>query len=272
MTTLNIMVGCDPELFVKRNGKYVSGHGLIEGDKVNPFKVEGGAVQVDGMALEFNIDPSADEEGFITNIETVMKHLAAMVPDYELRADPVATFTKKYMSTQPEEALELGCDPDFNAWDEGQANPRPDGNVNFRTGGGHVHIGWTEGMDINDPDHREAAMMLARELDLYLGLPSLFWDNNDKRRSMYGRAGAYRVKSYGMEYRSLSNAWVGNRNLMGLVYRNAMKAVTQLLEGKSAAEQYATHIPRAINRNDRDLGKAVLRALHGSEYNEPECA
>jgi len=53
-----ILVGCDPEYFVKKNGIFQSAHGLIMGDKKNPQKVRNGAVQVDGMAVEFNIDPA----------------------------------------------------------------------------------------------------------------------------------------------------------------------------------------------------------------------
>ena len=54
-----ILVGCDPEVFVKQNGVFKSAFGLIKGDKKNPQKIRNGAVQVDGMALEFNIDPAA---------------------------------------------------------------------------------------------------------------------------------------------------------------------------------------------------------------------
>ena len=54
----NILIGCDPEVFVKQNGVFRSAHGLIRGDKKNPQKIRSGAVQVDGMALEFNIDPA----------------------------------------------------------------------------------------------------------------------------------------------------------------------------------------------------------------------
>ena len=62
---MDFLFGADPELFVKRDGEFKSGHGLIEGGKENPYPVERGAVQVDGMALEFNIDPAADEDNFV---------------------------------------------------------------------------------------------------------------------------------------------------------------------------------------------------------------
>ena len=56
-----ILVGCDPEVFVAQGGVFKSAYNLIKGDKKNPQKIRSGAVQVDGMALEFNIDPAATE-------------------------------------------------------------------------------------------------------------------------------------------------------------------------------------------------------------------
>lgn len=255
---MNIMIGCDPELFVKQAGKFVSGFGMVKGDKKNPHKVENGAVQVDGHALEFNIDPADNEKTFLSNIESVLTQLRAMVPDYELVADPVAQFTMDYLQSMPDEANELGCDPDFNAWEEGEANPRPDGNVDFRTGGGHVHIGWTKDMDVNDPGHIEACIMLTKELDYYLGVPSLFWDGNDKRREMYGAPGAFRVKSYGVEYRSLSNAWLRTPELQAFVYRMTRLAVKNLLDGKSMVNTYGDVARRAIASNSRAVAQDII--------------
>ena len=234
--SLNILVGADPEVFVRKTGKkqFQSAHGLIEGDKKNPQKVHLGAVQVDGMALEFNIDPAKNEKEFITNITEVMKIMGEMVPGYEMVAQPVAKFTPTIMKKQPKEALELGCEPDFNAWMEGQVNPRPDGAVNFRTGAGHVHIGWTNGVDINDPGHREACIMATKQLDYYLGLGSLLYDPDTQRRTMYGAAGAFRPKPYGVEYRVLSNAWLQSEELMGWVYRMTTKGIEDLFAGEAA--------------------------------------
>lgn len=236
--SLNILIGADPELFVRKTGKkqFQSAHGLIEGDKKNPQKVHLGAVQVDGMALEFNIDPAKDEKEFITNITEVMKIMGEMVPGYEMVAQPVAKFTQAIMKKQPKEALALGCEPDFNAWMEGQVNPRPNGDVNFRTGAGHVHIGWADGVDVNDPGHRQACIMAAKQLDYYLGLGSLLYDPDTKRRTLYGAAGAFRPKPYGVEYRVLSNAWLQSEELMGWVYRMTTKGINDLFEGQDASK------------------------------------
>lgn len=235
MSKLQILVGSDPEVFMTKDGKFVSAHGMIPGDKKNPHKVDKGAVQVDGMALEFNIDPAKNEKEFITNLTTVMAMLKDMVPGYELKAVPVANFDKEVMDAQPLEALELGCEPDFNAWEDGKVNPRPDGKVNFRTGAGHVHIGWGSGFDINDPNHLEACCMVVKQLDYYLGLGSLLYDEEGvKRRVMYGAPGCFRPKSYGVEYRVLSNAWLKDEKLMSWVYENTIKGIERLFENQKA--------------------------------------
>jgi hypothetical protein len=252
---LNILVGADPEVFVRKAGKkqFQSAHGLIVGDKKNPQKVPGGAVQVDGMALEFNIDPAKNEKEFIANITGVMKIMGDMVPAYELVPVPVANFTERVMKAQPKEALELGCEPDFCAWKGGQANPRPNGAVNFRTGAGHVHIGWADGVDINDPGHMEACIMATKQLDFYLGLASTIYDKDAKRRTMYGAPGAFRPKPYGVEYRVLSNAWLQSEELIGWVYRTTIKGITDLFEGRPGYNQHVALMDAALRAAKPDM-------------------
>lgn len=234
---MEILVGADPEIFMFQNGVPISAHGMIRGDKHDPFVVKDGAVQVDGMALEFNIDPASTEEQFVHNITSVMETLKSMVPGYDLIATPVAEFGHDYIKAQPREALELGCDPDFNAWLNGKVNPRPQGDNPFRTGAGHVHIGWTKDADIYNKVHVEAGIMLTKQLDYYLGLPSLLYDGNSKRRTMYGAAGAFRPKSYGVEYRVLSNAWLNDPKLMAWVYRNTIAGTKALMGGNAVYDR-----------------------------------
>ena len=119
-----LLIGCDPEVFVTQQGIFKSAYNLIKGDKKNPFKVDKGAVQVDGMALEFNIEPANSVDDFLVNIKTVFHQLRSMVPEHEIAITPVAHFDQEYFNSQPEEALELGCDPDYNGWTR-EANPRP---------------------------------------------------------------------------------------------------------------------------------------------------
>ena len=255
-----ILVGADPELFVKQNGKHVSGFGLIPGDKAQPHVVECGAVQVDGMALEFNIDPAASEKEFITNLDTVMGILKQMVPDHEVVADPVAHFTKEYMAKQPFKALELGCDPDFNGW-TGKENKKPDVDLPFRTGAGHVHIGIVENANTEDKAYMDVCCAATREMDLFLALPSLFYDNDTQRREMYGKAGAFRPKSYGFEYRTLSNRWLSDKAIMSWVYRATQQCIAGFLKGDRKADHYAktTDIQEIINKSNKREARKIIK-------------
>ena len=209
---MKILVGSDPEVFVRHGGKHVSAHGLIPGTKEEPFPVQDGAVQVDGMALEFNINPARSEDEFVHNLDSVMAQLRDMVPDHSLSPVPVARFTREYMDAQPEEAKELGCDPDFNAWMHGMENRKPDADVAYRTGAGHIHVGlWSP--DDQPENAMDVAICCVKQMDYYLGLPSLMYDGNTQRRKLYGAAGAFRLKPYGFEYRVLSNVWLRSEAL-----------------------------------------------------------
>jgi len=232
----NFKVGADPEFFVKRYGKLHSAYGLIPGSKENPYKVANGAVQVDGMALEFNIDPAETYTEFENNMNSVLSQITAMIPGYEIFVEPVADFGLEYIKSQPKEASDLGCSPDFNAYTKA-ANPRPDVNTPFRTASGHVHIGWTkEPVDINDEGHLEACRTLTKALDMFLGVPSLIWDTDSRRRTLYGAAGAFRPKPYGMEYRVLSNKWINVPYLRRLVYHNTMDAIRAVFDNPAVGE------------------------------------
>lgn len=255
---MSILVGCDPEVFVKKAGVFHSAHNLIRGDKKNPQKVNRGAVQVDGMALEFNIDPAASEGEFLLNVQTVLDIMTKMVPGYEVVATPVADFSLEYLKSQPKEALELGCEPDFNAWTNA-VNPRPDGERPMRTASGHVHVGWTKDENIQDGNHVNRAQMVVKQLDFFLGLPSLVYDGDVRRREMYGKAGACRYKSYGVEYRTLSNAWLNSAELIKWVYRATRKGVEDLMNGRDLSAKHGD-IQNIINTSDVKAAMAIIRA------------
>ena len=254
---MEILVGCDPEVFVKQGGVFKSAYGLIQGDKANPQKVNRGAVQVDGMALEFNIDPAHSEDEFCLNVQDVFNTMKLMVPDYEVVAVPVAHFDPDYIKNQPAAALELGCDPDFNAWINA-VNNKPNGNRPMRTASGHVHIGWTKGADTDDFNHIEMCNAVIRQMDFYLGLPSLSYDDDQERREMYGKAGCCRYKPYGTEYRTLSNAWLKSEALMRWVYRNTLAGMNELIKGNVLADKYGD-IQELINTGNKKEAMKIIK-------------
>lgn len=269
---IDFKIGADPEFFVKKFGKLHSAHGLIPGTKEAPFKVPKGAVQVDGMALEFNIDPANDFTQFENNMTTVMDSIMGMIPGYEVFVEPVADFGLDYIKAQPKEASELGCSPDFNAYTK-MANPRPNADTPFRTASGHVHIGWTaEAVDINNEGHLEACRALTKALDVYLGIPSLVWDNDDRRRSLYGAAGAFRPKPYGMEYRVLSNKWITSPVLRKLVYHNTMDAIKATFDNPEIGDTqfYGLTARQIISKADDKWNSAAIFAFEYGGVKSPK--
>lgn len=128
MQAAKILVGADPELFMKNpnTNAFVSAHDRVPGTKYEPFKVPNGAIQVDGTALEFNIDPAHSVEEFVANIKSVKQTLESYVPGFNVVAEPVALYDADYWVFEvTAEAKTLGCDPDFNGWTEEQ-NPAPE--------------------------------------------------------------------------------------------------------------------------------------------------
>lgn len=221
-------IGADPELFVlDETGKPVSAAGLIPGTKAVPHKVEGGAIQVDGMAAEFNIDPCTSFTEFNDRIKLVMKQLQGFLPTgYTLSAVPCIVFDEDVWDAAPEEAKELGCSPDFNAW-TGTVNPPPNcpSNLRLRTASGHLHIGWTDDADMGDIQHILNCQDLVKQLDWYLGAWSLKMDPDPTRRLLYGKAGACRYKPYGVEYRVLSNFWLTTKERRLQVWNRLNQAI-----------------------------------------------
>jgi hypothetical protein len=227
-------VGCDPELFlVGEDGKFKSAHNVVAGEKFAPFAVRDGAIQPDGTAAEFNIDPATTAVKFSANIRSVLNSLqdhvsAASNGQMHLRVIPTAWFDPEYFKKLPPEALQFGCMPDFDAW-SGNKNVFKPTNHPYRTGGGHIHIGWTDGEALEDATHLYDCQQAVRQLDAVLYVVSHLWDRDQQRRALYGKIGAYRPKSFGVEYRPLSNAWVADPDLHIWVFNAAVKAM-QILD------------------------------------------
>lgn len=223
--------GCDPELFIFDGaGEPVSAEGIIPGTKESPHPVPCGAVQHDGMAAEFNIEPATNFADFNRNILTVMKSLGEFLPkDHTLQILPSVNFSRSAFDNTSDSAKALGCQPDFNAW-TGSINPPPrDMNNPFlRTASGHLHIGWGDDFDLCDAQHTVNCRDLVKQFDWFLGAYSVLMDDDPKRRSLYGRAGAYRPKPYGVEYRVLSNFWITSRERRLAIWNRMQIAIYEM--------------------------------------------
>lgn len=231
---MKITLGADPEFFLqKTSGKipeYVSAHNLVPGSKKKPFPLKNGAVQVDGTAVEFNIDPAHTPEEFAGNIESVLTQIREMIPkEYKFIFSPSVEYPLNVFRKLPQRCLELGCDPDYNAYTAKEnVPPKPIGTM--RTGAGHIHIGWGNGLDVKDRSHMWDCCEVTKHLDNVLWAISEHWDKDYLRSKMYGRKGSFRPKSYGVEYRVLSNAWLNYPDLWPILFTLTQKIMNKLEE------------------------------------------
>lgn len=238
---MEFQIGADPELFIgDENGKPFSAHLLIPGTKQRPFKVEGGAMQIDGTALEFNVNPSKTEDEFIENINKVLdrmlKDIELKEPKAQILTLPIVQFDVDYFKKLPGKVKQLGCDPDFNAYTR-QPNPMPEPPEGVRTASGHIHIGWTNGKKPGDTEHFDMCVAAVKQLDVALGKTSMYFDaKNAERQKYYGDLGAFRPKPYGVEYRTLSNTWLRDEEIARWVFSQAQWAMKMLTEQKCLYE------------------------------------
>ena len=263
----NVTIGADPELFCwdEANKEYVSAHPWIPGTKAEPHQVMRGAIQLDGVAAELNIDPVTSSKDFISNLRIVQDIAQSKLPNHiALDPTPTACFTREQFRTIPRVNLRLGCDADFNGWAPGEMNRTPEMPRFTRFAGGHVHVGLDYNGESGSYAHILFCSALARQLDCYLGLASLEWDDDDERRKVY-KAGAFRPKPYGMEYRALGNSWLKSDELMDRVYELTIKAVEKFYDNKYAYVGIGGDVQNILNNGDRETAKELSSVILNSK-------
>jgi len=254
----HMTLGCDPEIFlVDAHQNLVSAIEKIGGSKHSPRPLkklgQGFAVQEDNVALEYNIPASASEEEFVNNVNKVMGFLQTNIVPKGLAFSRLSAAVWPDDQLMHPQALEFGCEPDFNAWTM-SINPKPKApNPNLRSCGGHVHIGG----DIKD------VPALIRRCDLFLGVPSQLQDDGLLRKQLYGSMGAFRPRPFGGEYRTLSNYWVFDSKLIAWVWRNTQLALDA--DDINVEDDHDT-IMQAINNGNSAAARHLI-----AKYNIPLC-
>jgi|SRR6185436_12254645 len=226
-------IGSDPEIFVEdRNGNMIPAF-LFLGSKEEPnhtaigdhYGSDGGhPMYWDGFQAEFTTRAGHcleyHTDSVAAGIKGVYDAARKKFPDARLSCRNVFDISNDMLQTAKEEHVAFGCMPSFNAYGL-QVNMPPAREVSFRSAGGHIHFGL--GKITND-----SAVSIVKALDMIVGVScvSLFdkFDNR-KRRMMYGLPGEYRLPPHGLEYRTLSNAWLIHPFIMNLVIDIARKAV-----------------------------------------------
>jgi hypothetical protein ORF005 len=257
----NITVGADPELFIvnEKTGKVVSSIGIIPGEKGNAWRSddmpEGFGIEVDNILGEFNIPPCRTKEEFINNIEYMKDYIDRFVKEKnpDLGIQCIASREVDEDQLQSDEAKLFGCSPDFNAYTE-RENEKPDGeSTNLRSAGFHIHIGY-------DNNNIDTSVELVKYLDLYLGVPAVIDDPDKKRRSLYGKAGSFRLTPYGVEYRSLSSALMKDKKTLKKVWYRIISAIDAFNNGKGLPP--SNIVRKAIDNSSINKAKEIIEVYN----------
>lgn len=276
--------GCDPEILVRNpNGQLVEATEIVPAEGIkrtwNEFHYPGIANPVpnnhwrqktklipvlfpDGVQLEFNtnaFDCIAYTVNSIAHSMTLLKKDILPQTGHTLDFKTKAEFlTNEQWEKLTPRGKQLGSLPSMNAY----GHPPlmiDEKNEKLRTGAGHIHIGfegntkWNEKLDL-----------LAKIHDRIVAIPSILLDidsGNVLRRTMYGRAGEYRIQPHGFEYRTLSNFWLTSGPLAGFVFgasRLAMAIYNRELKGEDMMGMI--NIPDDVVQeviNNNDVPKAL---------------
>lgn len=242
-----IRCGADPEVFLQNGaGKHISSIGYIMADKWNPLQIpdmpKGFTLQEDNVSLEYGIPPANSADEFISHIKLVMEKSKEWLPDLTFSKLSCTIFDEDQM--QHPLAHVFGCEPDFDAWTL-KENLKPNPPHPFmRSAGGHIHV-----------ETKRNPIEVVRAMDLFLGVPSVLMDSGEDRRQQYGKAGAHRIKLYGVEYRTLSNFWIFEDRLIQWAWDNTVRAEQTTID--VAAE--AAAILEAINNNNKDVAQQLVQ-------------
>jgi Fe-S cluster biosynthesis and repair protein YggX len=257
-----ITLGSDPEVFIEKDGEIVSAIGMIPGSKNKPHPItdEGHFIQTDNIAFEFNIPPCETEDKFVHHINYVKDYLEVIAISNGCKLSTLSSSEINPIHLDHPQAQEFGCEPDFNPY-TCSINERPDSNTNLRCVGGHVHIGYP------DPS-QETSEKIIKAFDIFVTMPALLIDKDERRRELYGKAGAFRFKDpWGVEARALSNFWIHNDQLIRWVYKATIRAVECVLDGEidQLLEKYSKDVVKAINTNNKKLAKKLISEIFKEE-------
>lgn len=254
----NPTIGSDIEFFLqnKNTGEFVSAEGLIQGTKYDPFhfdpKNEWFMTSLDNVSAEGNIPPARTAYQFYKGVEKLIAYINSTIPkDLIATSIPSVRFDQKYLQT--ENAQVFGCESSINCWTLEDVKPMPTGD-NLRAIGKHIHVGY-------EKPSEEMNYNLAKALDLFLGVPAVIIEPDNERKVVgYGCAGNMRHKNYGMEYRVLSSHFASSKDLIQYTFKNTMKAIRFINEGKMDSIDFrGKEIQDIINKNDKQAAKALCK-------------
>ena len=285
-----VYLGYDPEFWVvKKNGNLVAPwkeFGFFE-DKHPYFRTKTagynnrararihGFISRDGCSLEINFDNGDTcRDRIIPAIgQTLYDFFKSHKDRYSLVAWPIREIPRRVLRGAPEDVFMSGCEPDVNAY-TGESSYEEEFEGNIRYAGGHLHFGNTTLAGMTD----EELMGVVKWLDIHVAVPFILSIRHNKpllkaeriRRKVYGKAGSYRRKEYGLEYRVLSSAAFMHPAMVYMLSHLARSSIN--LFSQSGLEPNIPYdlIRSAVDEVDVDSALEVFRTIKDDiEYGGP---
>lgn len=289
-----IQIGADPEVFMLGESGG-GGRALVPGwqfiqdgaRKGHPAKApgsEGLSWHPDNVTTEYNFEPLPMGIGGPSKVQNPLRvfsdqlrdHWSHLAQYYVGEMAPSQRMYRKLSQGELEKWADegvavFGCDPEFNAWDNKMDQVEVEEGELMRYAGGHIHIGLRpEGA--TGAVNPELARTVVKFLDCLAGLglvqeSETSVEEEAARRVFYGKAGAMRLKEYGVEWRVPSNSWLFTRRLGTSLYQNigyAIECATifptceEVLDATGVQE---ADIRMAIDTHNPDLAAVLFTKL-----------
>jgi hypothetical protein len=214
-----MLLGADPEFFViNHNNSPINSINVIRNTKSNPIISKNYLFYYDNVTFEMNFVPARSAEEFVGTIREGLKLSKEIIHPYNFVAKSCVEFLEPDIKNN--NFYEIGCEPDINAYtlSYNKINSEIYKNTLERYAGGHIHMGGKSDEIIQDDLLKPVFVYM---LDLFVGIVSVSLDHDIdsyKRKRIYGHAGSYRPKDYGLEYRVLSPFWLRSPKTTELIY------------------------------------------------------
>lgn len=271
-TITELLIGADVEMFVQNleTGEVETAEYFIEGTKDEPYQFDPEnkwfGTSKDNILAEVTIPPTNDPIQWVEYLNKARAFVESRLPKgYCTVAFPAFSINEKFLQT--EQALVFGCEPDYNVY-TGLRNGRPEAtDPNLRSAALHVHFGYKDPVAYNHADFKDGRNIwvmdeqraeIIKACDLFLGIPSLLIEPENKRRELYGKAGCFRPKPYGVEYRTLGNYYLQNNALTKWVHTSAMAAIDWLNAGNRVEANLSRVLESTINEADTEMAQYII--------------
>lgn len=236
-------IGSDPEIFVVDDKDelipaYLFLKAKEDKDETEKANIIGSQVSDsygqnifwDGFQAEFNLYGAGCLSWVVDSayhgLYAVLKRAKKYNKDARLTIKTIMDIPPHLIFDGKEEHVQFGCMPSYNVYNlKGLTAKGQD--VFFRSTGGHIHFGLNDTQKKKIPEY-------VRALDAILGVAcvSMFGSYDDpRRREYYGLAGEYRTPNHGLEYRTLSNAWMCHPAIMNIVFEMSRQCIAMVDKG-----------------------------------------